>query len=115
MPGLDRGQTISVRTAKISKETCDFYLQSSGVPNSRIRQIYTTGHTGHVLPGRTEEQHAVSREIFFQGEEKERVGLHMPSFPIKLLINQLQSFPFPAKTSWVGRGQEHLLMAIGQY
>lgn len=52
---------------------------------------------------------------FLQGREKERVGLCMPSFPIKLLINQLQSFPFPGETSWVGRGQEHLLMATGQY
>lgn len=57
------------------------------------------GHTGQVRPRRTEKQHAVSQEIFFQEEEKEGLGLHMPYFPIKNLTSQLKSFRFPKKAS----------------
>lgn len=88
---------ISFRTTTTYKETCDIYLQSSGVPNSRKKQVYTTVHTDQVTPGRTKEQHVV-----FQGEEEQ--GLSMSSFSIKNLFNSLKSLPFPWGEELGGEG-----------
>lgn len=107
MPGSGRGQNISVRTTKTNKKVwLSCAVEWYTTLNSRIKQLYTTEHTGRERPGSP----GTAGKLSFKRKEQGRTGALHAQFP-----RQKSPPAVGAAPSCLRRRARSTLTVIGQH